>query len=98
MNKSKNNRTTFLALILVGLLILAYKVMFVGTDDLDLSAEENTAASVRVENMLLQVEKINFDTSVMRDPKFQSLKSIETPLISLPIGKSNPFLKNFGSN
>jgi len=92
MKNPKNKRAVILSIILVGLLILAYKVMFVpsgGSEDL--FVEENISASERVENTLQQVENINFDTSVIQDQRFKSLKSLETPLISLPVGKKNPF-------
>ncbi len=97
-NNSNNNRTTFLAMILVGLLILAYKIMVMDANKVDIAGEENMAASARAEVLLKQVKRINFDTSVMQDPKFQSLQSIETPLMSLPIGKENPFSKTSDSN
>jgi hypothetical protein len=91
MKNSKNKRAIILGIILLGLLILAYKVMFVTPGEDVLSADENIAASARVEIILKQVESIKFDTSITQDPKFKSLKSIETPLISLPVGKINPF-------
>jgi hypothetical protein len=90
MKNLKNKRTSILVVILLGLLIVAYKIMFVSSDE-NLPLEENITAGDRVESVLREVESINFDTSVMEDPKFQSLESIEVPLISLPIGKKNPF-------
>ncbi len=90
MKNLKNKRTIILAIILLGLLILAYKTMFVSSDTESL-VEENITASARVESILKEVESVNFDMSVMEDQKFKSLKSIETPLISLPIGRKNPF-------
>jgi len=92
MKNLKNKRTSILAIILIGLLVIAYKVMFVSPDD-DLVVSENVTASVRVETILRQVETINFNLSIVDDLKFNSLKSIETPLISLPIGRENPFSK-----
>jgi hypothetical protein len=89
-NSKKNKRTAILAIILVGLLVLAYKVMFVSTGE-DLLADENIVASARVEGVLKEMESINFDMSIMENQSFKSLKSIETPLISLPIGRTNPF-------
>jgi hypothetical protein len=91
MKNPKNKRAVIMAIILVGLLILAYKVMFVSSDEDASVVDENISASARVESILQQVESINFDTSIMQDGKFQSLKSIETPLVSLPVGKKNPF-------
>lgn len=98
MKNSKNKRTAILAIILVGLLIVAYKTMFVTQDDTSVFSEENIAASERVASILREVESINFDTGIMDDPKFRSLESIEIPLPSLPIGKKNPFSAGSVSN
>jgi hypothetical protein len=97
MKKSKNKHTAILAVILLGLLVVAYKVVFAPPSD-DLSVDENTAASERVESILKEVESINFDTSIIEDQKFKSLKTIEIPLVSLPIGRKNPFSAISGSN
>jgi hypothetical protein len=97
MKKSKNKRTTILAIILLGLLVLAYKVVFVSPSE-DLLNTEDVAASARVQAVLDEIEAINFDTSVIQDQNFKSLKSIEIPLISLPVGRKNPFSPTSGSN
>jgi len=89
MKNSKNKRAVIMGIILVGLLILAYKTMFVAPEDI--SIEENIIASDRVAAVLSEVEHINFDITVLNDPAFASLKSIEIPLPSLPVGKKNPF-------
>lgn len=90
MKKSKNNRTAILSVILVGLLILAYKTMFGGTSE-DLLVDENIIAGDRISAILTQIESINFDTSIMQNENFKSLKSIEIPLLNLPVGRKNPF-------
>ncbi|MEK7635328.1 MAG: hypothetical protein AAB446_02795 [Patescibacteria group bacterium] len=92
MKDSKNKRSIILGLVLVGLLIVAYKVMLAPPSDTS-SIDENATASARVEALLQQVENIKFDTGIIEDQKFKSLKSIETPLISLPVGRENPFLE-----
>jgi len=97
MKSSKNKRTGFLVAILLALLILAFKVLM-PSEELSFDAGENTLASQRVQKMLNEVENINFDTSVLKDQKFQSLHSIETPLISLPVGRANPFSSASGAN
>lgn len=97
MKNSKNKRTTILAIILLGLLILAYKTMFVSPDE-DLLGDENIVASQRVESVLNEIDKINFDTSIMENANFKSLKSIEIPLPALPVGRENPFSEVSGAN
>ena len=97
MKSSKNNRTIILAVILLGLLILAYKIMFAPANDIT-SGDENVVVMTRIEAVLKQVEGINFDTSIMENTNFKSLKSIEIPLSSLPVGRKNPFSGTSGSN
>lgn len=94
-NSKKSKYTPILVVLLVGLSILAYKMMFapVGEDQF----VEDAAVS-RVEIILRQLESINFDSDITNEQKFQSLQSIETPMISLPVGKRNPFSSVFGSN
>jgi hypothetical protein len=90
MKNLKNKRTAILALILIGLLALAYKLMFASTEE-DLLADENIIASARVEAILKEIQNINFDISIIENENFKSLRNIEIPLISLPIGRKNPF-------
>lgn len=97
MKNFKNKRTVILAIILLGLLVVAYKVMFVSSGEI-LTVDENIAASARVESILQEVSNINFDMGIKTDPKLQSLKNIEVPLISLPVGKKDPFAAISGSN
>lgn len=99
MKNSKNNRTTVMVIILLGLLFVAYKVMFVKPVDEFVNEDEHTLAIQRVESILIKVEGISFDNvNIVSDAKFRSLKSIERPLISLPSGKKNPFAAIFGTN
>ncbi len=91
MKNSKNKRAVILAIILVGLLIVGYKVVFIAPEDIGSIVNENISASGRVEALLQQVEQISFNTEVLNDSKFKSLKSIDLPLLSLPVGRTNPF-------
>ena len=97
MKNSKNKHTTVLIIILLILLGVAYKVMFAPADQV-LLTDENIAASQRVEKILGEIKDISLDTSIMEDPSFKSFRSIETPLISLPVGRKNPFADVFNSN
>jgi hypothetical protein len=90
MKNAKNNRTAVLIIILLSLLLLAYKVVFMSSEVETLGLSEDPAMA-RVETILNQVQSISFDTSILKDQKFNSMKSIETPLISLPVGRKNPF-------
>lgn len=90
MKQPKNSRTAILVLVLIGLLFIAYKVIFVSSPT-DLLVEDDTAASERVTALVAEVQSINFDLSVLDDPKFMSLKSLDMPALNLPVGKRNPF-------
>lgn len=103
MKNSKNNkRTIILAGVLLALLVVAYKVIFMPAST-DLTTDAGTSADLdaageRVAVVLREMENINFDTNMADDPIFESFRSIEIPLISLPVGKSNPFSGTFSSN
>ncbi len=89
MKNSKKARTNLLIALLIGLLIVAYKSIFMS--ELETFDDANFTASARVQAVLGQVQAINFDLSVFDEPKMRSLKSIEVPLPQLPVGKKNPF-------
>jgi len=91
MKDSKNKNTIILVIIISVALILAYKFLFMSSTN-TVSLDSNIASTTEeVANIMQEVESINFDTSVIKNDKFNSLKSLETPLISLPVGKKNPF-------
>src|SRR5690242_16408885 len=90
MKGKKNTRLIVMIVILLGLLIIAYRTIFV-KEAVDTTAEANVEASARVEAILHQVEGISFDISLLSDPKLESLRNIQMPLPSIPIGKKNPF-------
>jgi hypothetical protein len=98
MKNLKNKRTAILAVVLIGLLAVAYKVMFMAPSGADSSADQNVAASARVELLLRQVNNIKFDVSVVQNDKFKSLKNLELSLPSVPVGRRNPFASVYGSN
>lgn len=91
MKNSKNKRTMIMVGVLVGLLVVAYKVVFMPPVDKDLLTSGNIVAGEKVESLLKEIETINFDVSIIKDPMLTSLRSIEAPLLSLPVGKKNPF-------
>lgn len=91
MNNQKKKRTSILLLVLVALLFVAYKVMFAPAGIDPYASDQSSLEGERVLGILQQIEKISFDVSVISDPKFKSLKSLEIPLPSLPVGKKNPF-------
>lgn len=80
---------------LVALLLVLYKTMFVTPP---LEEVTDTTAEDKINRTLNKLELMNFNLTVMQDPKFTTLKSIETPLLNLPIGRKNPFAAIFGSS
>jgi hypothetical protein len=98
MKDSKNKRTTILVIILLGFLVIAYKMIFMPATDVNIDTlAANASSSVDVENISQEMNGINFDTSIMQNPSFQSLRSIAAPLVPLPVGRQNPFA-SVGSN
>jgi hypothetical protein len=90
MKKTGNKNVLIGGVILIGLIILAYKLFGGSSGDLA-SAGGNADVGNRIENILKEMESINFDTDTTQSQVFESFQSIELPLVSLPIGKSNPF-------
>lgn len=89
MSKSSSNkRTSFLLITLIALLLVAYKVLFVVPPEIE---EVNPAAVVRLEGMLNQLNSVDLSNGAFNDKKFNTLKSIESPLPTLPVGRTNPF-------
>ncbi|MBN2093800.1 MAG: hypothetical protein JW740_00270 [Candidatus Zambryskibacteria bacterium] len=84
-------RTQIMLIILIGLLVIAYKVMYMPDQEEALLIDENVTASQRMESLLDQIEVVSFDMDIIINEKFESLKSIATPLISIPVGRDNPF-------
>lgn len=85
----KNKNTSILVIFLIALLIVAYKVMFTTPYDGTLSSD--FSESQVVISTLSKLQMVNLNTAVVNDPKFGTLKSIQTPLPNIPVGKENPF-------
>ena len=98
-NSKSNKRTAILVIILLGLLVIAYKTIFMSSsvEPVDMTADEIQSGDEAI-GILDQMKNINFDTSITENESFKSLRSIEIPLISLPVGRRNPFSSISGSN
>lgn len=91
--KSKNQNTAVLSVILVGIVIVAYKILF--TDPIDQSLmSDSVVESEKIIQVLREVESIDFTSGDATDPKISTLESLEIPLPNLPVGKTNPFSSN----
>lgn len=88
MGKSKNQRTTFLLITLLALLIVAYKVLFVVPAEIE---EVDPVSVVRIETTINQLSSVDLSSSAINDPKFNNLKDITQPFVSVPVGRTNPF-------
>ena len=95
-NQKNNKRMIVMLIVLLGLLVLAVKIMFFPSNN-DLTIDQNIAASQRVEGVLNELQSINFNTTIMDNPNFKSLKSIESSSLSLPVGRKDPFSQTSGS-
>jgi len=98
MNKRNNKRTAVLAIILLGLLVIAYKSIFMSSPVDIIDTNEDSQVGDNSTGILGEIDGINFDTTIIDDKIFKSLKSLEIPLASIPIGRRNPFSSVSGSN
>lgn len=93
--KTSNNRLKLMILVLIAALAVLYRTMFVVPEENSMVTTDNMIAIARVEATLIELEQINLDIQVFADPVFTSLQSIEVPLVSVPVGKTNPFAPVF---
>ncbi len=81
--------------VLVSLLLILYKTMFV---EPPIEEVTDTTTEDKINLTLSKLEVMNFNLSVLSDPKFVTLKSIETPLLEASIGRKNPFAAIFSTS
>lgn len=81
--------------VLVSLLLILYKTMFV---EPPIEEVTDTTTEDKINLTLSKLEVMNFNLAVLNDPKFITLKSIETPLIESSIGRKNPFAAIFNTS
>ncbi len=93
MKNTTNKNAMMLLTVLVVAVALIYKTLF-ATPVESLIPEESSNA--KVDDALNKISSINFDMSVLNDPKFGTFKSIESALPSVGIGKDNPFVSVLG--
>jgi hypothetical protein len=86
-----NNRNT---LILIGLLVLVLAIAYpLLKGPSDTAVDPNQADPVGSEalSLLSQIQSIHMDFSVLQSREFLLLKDITQPLLSLPVGRTDPF-------
>ncbi len=88
MKKTKN--TSLLLILLLALLVVAYKFMFTTPYEGSYLSSDLSESQVVI-STLNRLQTVNFDISIANDPKFKTLRSIENPLPNIPVGKTNPF-------
>lgn len=83
-------------LIVVGLLILgAAAYLFFGKTDTTsgVSADNSPASSAEIVflNLTAQIDPVEFDTTILSDPRFNALRDIRTAIIPESSGRTDPF-------
>jgi len=95
MNNSNSKSITILLMILIAMGVVLYRSMF-APPSAEFLLTEDSATKTKIEVTLAKIDSINFDMAVFNDSKFQTLKSIESPLPSIPKGRANPFATVLG--
>jgi len=91
-------KNPLLLIALVVALFIIYSILFGDrpSDTLTLlRTQEPSGEAATVERellgLLLEIKSVELDGSIFSDPAFRSLKDFGQELISLPVGRSNPF-------
>ena len=63
----------------------------VSTSSEDTGASDQLAAVQEAENLLAKIQNVSLDFSILDRPEFTYLKDITTPILTLPVGRANPF-------
>lgn len=92
MFKSRNT----IAIVALGIVLVgaaAYMLFARGSEQTGVVATEGPVSSAEFTFITLasQIDRIVFDTAVLDDPRFQSLRNIRTAVIPESIGKNDPF-------
>jgi hypothetical protein len=89
---TKNTRNIVILVILLAILGYVALPLFSQEDAAVVTSNEDRLAAVTEAVALLdQIQAINFDFQILETPEFKSLVDIATPLLNLPVGRSNPF-------
>ncbi len=92
MNTKSNKRTLILVCLLIVLVFVTFRVNFNSNINENYIIDEADSFESDIINILKYVDNIDFDTTVVSDKNFQSLKSIDRPIPNLPVGKNDPFV------
>ncbi len=90
-----SSRTT-VVLIVLALIVLAavgYMVFFKGDVGSAVSSQSGALSGVETTflNLTSRLEPVSFDTSILSDPRFQSLQNLATTVLPETSGRVNPF-------
>lgn len=89
-------------LIILAILVLgagAYMLFGQGdsTDTLQSDASPVSEAEAVFLNLIAQIDPVEFDTSILDDPRFRILRDLRTPIQDEVIGRPDPFGPLFGT-
>ena len=91
MKSSTTNRNTLILLILlVVALAISYPLLNKSEDTSGVSSDQ-LASVQEAENILAKMQNVSIDFSFFDKPEFAYLKDISSPLLTLPVGRVNPF-------
>lgn len=93
MNKKSITTSVVTGIAIIAILILGY-FYIVGTSTTARPLTTSSALSVsdiQIQSISSQLTSLSFDTGVFSDPRFIALKNINAPIVSEPIGRTNPF-------
>ena len=95
LNSLHISRTVAIVIVL-GLIVVAaigYTLMQNGNTDDTISVSDGaaTASEANFITLASELDSIEFDTSILADPRFLSLSNIHTAITPEPMGREDPF-------
>ncbi len=94
--KKNKNIILIVAVVIIG--FLAYKYVFKKDEPLT-TTESSSSAQILGQDLINELNRLKAlrslsitSTALFNDPVFMSLKDVEVPIQSKPIGRQNPFL------
>ena len=96
MKKASSYKSLIGIIIIIGAVIVTYIAISKGPTETDSllqsqASPEATIVSARILNLLNQIQSLKIDTTLFKDPAYQTLVDYSVPIPPVDVGRPNPF-------